>query len=95
MADITKLPTAAIPHKVNAREIYSQPEPTDDMVHGVCVYLRNLERCKGCSATEDFPPYGEGQRGCYALAAEACRVVMVTMPQAMAEKVLEGKQEKG
>ncbi len=81
MADVIDIPTKGIPEQVTPREIYAIPEPTDRQVWGVCPYLKNLEKCKGCPPWErnDDPAWetDKFKRGCRALAEEACRVVMV------------------
>jgi len=47
------------------------------MVWELCPYTRYepLKRCEQCPQWEDDPQHGKVQRGCYMLAAEACRVV--------------------
>ncbi len=79
MADVIDIPTKGI-RPVSSSEIWGAPEPNDRQVWGVCRYLRNLERCKGCEAWEPAEdPAAESdkfKRGCRALAEEVCRVVM-------------------
>jgi hypothetical protein len=63
---------------VKAAEMYAQPEPPDEMVWAVCPHLRTAaedKRCSHCPKWEDDPDYGKLQRGCYALAKEACMIV--------------------
>lgn len=75
MADVVDIPSKGIPAPFTPREIWDAPKPTDQQVWGVCPYLRNFEKCKGC------PEYGiwRGEQvkdGCRAFAEEACRIVM-------------------
>lgn len=68
--------------EVRADEIYAQPEPSDFMVWQVCPWLRvgtDDPRCEHCPKWEpdDGRGYGPSKRGCYVLASEVCRVVMV------------------
>lgn len=64
---------------VSGREVSSQRDPSDEMVWAICPWLRTHQdggECKRCPRWEergrDDGPY---QRGCYALAKEACKVV--------------------
>ncbi len=75
MTDVIDIPTKGIPDQISPREIWDAPEPNDRQVWGVCPYLRNLEKCKGCPPWEDSRR-GKVKRGCRALAEEACRVVV-------------------
>jgi len=48
--------------------------PTPAQVHAMCAYLRTsndlpIDKCMQCPARIDSP-YGPGQPGCYAIAAE-------------------------
>src|SRR3990167_10975261 len=76
--NIIDLPTKGLPfHSVTPAERGASPEPSAFMVHALCPYLRNIERCMGGGAGgEDLAHYGKGTRGCYVMAAEACRIVM-------------------
>lgn len=61
-----------------AEEIWAQDDPPDEMVWAVCPYLRGHlddSKCKQCHKMENHPRHGECQRGCYGMAAEACRIV--------------------
>jgi len=61
--------------KPTPQEIWAEPEPDAEMVYAVCPYTRRGDTCRRCEpifkddAGEDCIP------GCYAWAAEACRVV--------------------
>lgn len=76
--NIIDIPTKGLPFKqVTADEIWASPEPSELMIHAICPYLRNLERCQGCvSGGEDLGHYGKGTAGCYVMAGEVCRIVM-------------------
>lgn len=60
---------------VDGAEIYTQPKPPDEMVWAICPWVqRHYGQCEKCP--EYQPINGEMvQRGCYAMAEEACRVV--------------------
>jgi len=64
---------------VEGREILAQAEPPQEMVWEICPYTRstthNDDRCHHCPQWETDPHYGKVQRGCYGMAAEACRIV--------------------
>lgn len=64
---------------VKGREIWDQREPPSDMVWEMCPYTRSTTdadpRCYHCPKTETDKNHGEVQRGCYGMAAEACRIV--------------------
>lgn len=69
-----------------AKQIWKQREPPEEMVWAVCPYLRSHmddTECKNCPQWEEHELHGKCQRGCYGLAAEACRIVfaMQTIPQ--------------
>lgn len=64
------------PRQIKGKEIWESPEPSDLMVWEVCPYLRNNEGCSECPSWEHDEHHGKVRRGCYMLAAEACRVVM-------------------
>ncbi len=65
------------PRTLTGKEMWDAPEPPPEMVWEVCPYIRaKLEGCEQCPTWEDDPDYGKVQRGCYGMAAEACRVVM-------------------
>ena len=80
MTNIVKLPVSYRHRRlVKAREMYDQPEPSEQMVWEVCPYLRGIEheyRCEHCPRWENHPKHGPIQKGCFALAEEACRIVM-------------------
>jgi hypothetical protein len=63
----------------SGREIWDQKEPPSDMVWEICPYTRSTtkddDRCHHCPQWEIDPDHGRLQRGCYAMAAEACRIV--------------------
>jgi len=79
MTDPTPFPIEKIhPRTVRGREIWAQQEPPTEMVWAVCPWLRlhrDESRCHHCPRYEQDADYGTVQRGCYALAAEVCRVV--------------------
>jgi hypothetical protein len=62
--------------KLTGREIWDAEEPPPEMVWAMCPYLRRGDDCAECP-TEEYDGHSEQmvQRGCYTLAAEACRVV--------------------
>jgi len=60
---------------VRAKEMWAQAEPSEEMVWEVCVYTNGLKPCHHCPRWEDDRHHGRVQRGCYSIAAEACRVV--------------------
>ena len=67
------------PRTLTGREMWDAPEPPPEMVWEVCPYLRmnaEHEGCQQCPTWEEDSDYGKVQRGCYGLAAEACRIVM-------------------
>jgi len=77
MATVISIPSKGVPDQVSPKEIWAVPEPSDRQVWAVCPYLRNLERCAGCSSSEyDGHIEQDVTRGCRALAEEACRVVI-------------------
>lgn len=79
MVDVVKFPVEKIyPNTVGGREVWDQTEPPQEMVWAVCPYIRlsaEESRCNHCPPWEEDPDYGKMRRGCYGLAAEACRVV--------------------
>jgi hypothetical protein len=86
MADITKFPVEKVyPPTVGGREVWDQKDPPDEMVWAVCPYTRHAPddtRCHHCPRLETDPDYGEVQRGCYGMAAEACRIVFAIQSRA-------------
>lgn len=67
-----------MPSPPDGKEIWAQPEPSDAMVWAICPYItrRNLELCNRCPKWEwDARGESDVQRGCYGMAAEACRIV--------------------
>jgi hypothetical protein len=71
--DLGRGSTGAVP---TPREIWAAREPLSETVWAVCPYLRDGKDCNRCPAWGPEEHEGEKcQRGCYALAAEACRVV--------------------
>lgn len=66
---------------LRGHEVWAQEEPPSEMVWEVCNYTRNRrsesdqDGCYHCPRLEVDPEHGEVQRGCYGMAAEACRVV--------------------
>lgn len=58
--------------EITAAQIWASSEPAETTVWNVCPYLR--KECNHCPQKE-FGERGEFQRGCYAIAAEICRVV--------------------
>ncbi len=85
MGDIVKAPmTYRHQSRVMAGEIWAQDEPPSEMVWEVCPYLRGHlddSRCAHCPRWERDEQYGQVQRGCYGIAAEACRIVFAMRPQ--------------
>ena len=81
--NVTQFPVRKVyPPVVGAREMYDQAEPTDEMVWAVCPWLRthrDESRCHRCPQWEEDETYGPVQRGCYALASEACRIVFAML----------------
>jgi len=77
MGTVVKFPLEkSYPETVSGREVWAQKEPSPEMVWAVCPYIRSaIERCKHCSPWEIDERYGEMRRGCYGMAAEACRIV--------------------
>lgn len=64
------------PRTVRGEEVWAQDKPPNEMVWAICPYIRaNLERCRHCPEWEEDPDHGTIQKGCYTLAAEACRIV--------------------
>lgn len=90
---ITDFPKQKIyPRLLDGREIWDQQEPPSEMVWEICPYTRSStkddDRCHHCPQWEDDPDYGKVQRGCYGMAAEACRIVFAM--QARASTVRQG-----
>lgn len=79
MAEIVKFPVEKVHERtVRGYEVWEQPEPSPEMVWAVCPYTRGNAgdyRCTHCPSWEVDPDYGQVRRGCYAIAAEVCRVV--------------------
>lgn len=77
---VVEFPNKGIPHELDGKAIYAQPEPTDEQVWSVCPYLRDKDRCMGCPKEElhDGEPV---RRMCRMLAEEVCRIVMATAPK--------------
>jgi hypothetical protein len=65
------------PRTIKGKEIWDQDEPAPEMVWAVCPWLLRGDEtnCAHCPTWENDPDHGQVQRGCYGLAAEACRVV--------------------
>ena len=81
MTNITKLPEQFRYRRlVTATEVYGEPEASDEMTWALCDYIRvreaEFECCQRCAKWTDTNGYGPGIVGCYAIAEEACRVVM-------------------
>lgn len=81
MSKPIELPTKGIPAQVSPREIHATTEPSDRQVWAVCPYVNQMERCRGCPSREHDETFGEIQRGCRAMAEEACRVVLAAGSQ--------------
>lgn len=82
---VVKFPAEKVyPRMVEPREIYAQEEPPDEMVWAVCPYMRQTAdyRCLHCPKFEHDEHYGPVQRGCYGIAAEACRIVFAMQKRA-------------
>jgi len=82
MPRVIKFPKKRTYHRiVTGREVWDQKEPSSEMVWEVCPYTRSRrsiddqDGCLHCPRYEEDPDCGKVQRGCYAMAAEACRVV--------------------
>lgn len=73
-----QIPSIGIPGQVTAEEIHAAPQPTDRQVWAICPYVSQRDRCRGCPSSEEDEELGQIQRGCRAMAEEACRVVMAT-----------------
>lgn len=78
--DITRLPVEfRHPRSITATEIWDAPEPVAELVWEVCPYIKGHPdsdfRCAHCPPWWDHPEHGVVRRGCYVLAAEACRIV--------------------
>jgi hypothetical protein len=64
------------PPTVRGKEVWAQKEPPKEMVWAVCPYTRSAgDGCLHCPTWQKDKTYGPVQRGCYGMAAEACRVV--------------------
>jgi hypothetical protein len=76
---VVNLPIEKVfPSLVKGKEIWAQSEPPPEMVWEICPYTRRSEgrdRCLHCPAWAEDPDYGPVQRGCYGIAAEACRII--------------------
>lgn len=80
---VTKFPVEKVyPDAVGGREVWAQTEPSQEMVWAICPYTRSNQhaikgdnRCLHCPRYEEDPDYGLMSRGCYVMAAEACRIV--------------------
>ena len=77
---VTEFPKEKIyPATVGGKEIWAQNEPPMEMVWEICPYTRSTtrdeDRCHHCPQWENDPNYGAVRRGCYGMAAEACRIV--------------------
>lgn len=76
------------PRILTGREIWDVPDPPPEMVWEICPYLRlhkEHTRCQQCPTWEEDKEYGKIQRGCYAMASEACRVVLAMKEQILVE----------
>ena len=77
MSDVVDFPVKrTYPRTMTASEMWDSPDPSDQMVWEVCLYLRNCNPCHNCPRYETDEHYGTIMQGCYVMAAEACRVVM-------------------
>lgn len=76
---VTKFPVERVfANTVKGHEVWAQKEPSQEMVWAICPYTRTTQgdtRCLHCPKWEDDPDYGKMSRGCYVIAAEACRIV--------------------
>lgn len=83
---VVRLPVEKVyPATVRGKEVWAQDEPPTEMVWAICPYTRNATgdgRCLHCPRTFIDNVHGECQRGCYTLAAEACRVVLAMQKRA-------------
>jgi len=90
VSNVAKFPREKVyPHIVRAREMYKQPCPPDEMVWAICPWLRahrDESRCHHCPKWEPDKQYGKLQRGCYAMAAEACQIVFAMQKRAKCPK---------
>lgn len=57
------------------KERWAAPEPPEPMVWAICPYTRDQEPCAECPAWEVDGRGERFRRGCYVMAAGACRVV--------------------
>jgi hypothetical protein len=69
------LPTKGIPAQVSPHEIHAATEPSDRQVWAVCPYVNQMDRCRGCPSREHDAEFVEIQRGCRAMAEEACKAL--------------------
>lgn len=63
---------------VSTREMFAQPEPSEQQVWALCPYIRGMQHdftCLHCPNWVDDPEHGRVMRGCFAMTREACRVV--------------------
>jgi hypothetical protein len=62
---------------LEAADIHAQGAQPNEMIWEICPYIqgRDHQECKHCPEWEEDPTHGKVQRGCYAMAEEACCVV--------------------
>jgi len=70
-----------MPRIVEPKEVYAQPEPSDQLVWAICdhTFHAKRERCERCAATFEDPHYGEMVSGCRAQGEEIARVAMAVL----------------
>lgn len=70
-----------MPKIVSAKEVYAQPEPSDDLTWAICEHTFHAKRecCGRCPRTFEDPDYGTMIRGCRAQAEEIARAAMAVL----------------